>query len=193
MASALHASGSVPPKHSFLGHRGATPCSYRLPDPVPHYFCFFRWDTPPFSPADLGVVVALIPSAGIKHPVSSISLCTAPSIWGHGYQFLPQALVHQGHDPHCVSSLFCHSQQLKEGHKNLPGPGAGALHSLHSEPPTQCGEGFHARAPADSHQWKSQPRGNGRMDNHLLKREMLRQLGAMAIHILSLISAVSLY
>lgn len=35
-------------------------------------------------------------------------------------------------------------------------------------------------------------RGNEWMDNHLLKRKMLRQLGAMAIRILSLISAVSL-
>lgn len=36
--------------------------------------------------------------------------------------------------------------------------------------------------------------GNEWMDNHLLKRKVLRQLiGAMAIHILSLISAISLY
>jgi len=36
-------------------------------------------------------------------------------------------------------------------------------------------------------------RGNEWMDNHLLKRETLRQPGTMAIRTLSLISAVSLY
>ena len=96
-----------------------------------------------------GVVVALISCVCIKHPVGGISLCTALSIWGDGYQFLPQARVHQSRDPHYVFSRFSHSQQLKEGHKNLPGPGGSTLRSLHGGATTQCSEGYHARAPTN--------------------------------------------
>lgn len=160
-----------------------------------HCFCFFKWITPPFSPADPRTAVALISCVCIKHPVGSISLCTAPSIWGDGYQFLPQARVRQGHDPHYVFLLFCHSQQLKKRGLKFCQALEGVLctHCMVGPPHSAVRVTILVPQLIDTDSKANPSRGNEWMDNHLLKRKMLRQLSAMAICILSLISAVPLY
>lgn len=154
--------------------------------PVPH-FCFLKGTPPLFSSADMSRVV----HCSVLAP-SSISLSTAPSIWGDGHQPLPQGSAGPG------SSLwFLIVLSLTGAQRGIK------IHQLLEETPgTHCMVGPPPRAfrvympmPQEIHtDRKVNPsREDEQMDNHLLKRKMLRQLGDMAIHILSLISAVSLY
>lgn len=123
-----------------------------------------------FHTADLGTVVAPISCVCIKHPLGSISLCAAPTVWGDAF-IRAHVQVHQGHDPHC----FVIPSSPKTGTKICQDLEKVLCTGRAARVIIPVPKLVHTRRKA------SPRRGNGHMDNHLLKRKTLRLLGAVAI------------
>lgn len=103
--------------------------------------------TPPFSPADLSRVVALISCACTKQRLSEHSTkhlgrwVSAPAPGLIRISILTMVSLSR--------CFVIHSSS--KGHKNPSAPGGGTWHSLHCGATTYCTQGLYAHAPRDSH------------------------------------------